>query len=349
MNKKRNKRIIAEFVFVILVIVSIVFWGKECSSGALKGIYYCLNVLIPSIFPFMVIAVFTAKSSVSGKLGQVTGALCEKLFGVSRNLSSVIIMSMIGGYPVGARGIAALKESGAISENDAARASYFAVGAGPGFLITFVGGNLLSCPEIGVCMLVSQILSVIILGIANKIIFVKKNNYNSFSQLYSKPLPFSSSLTQAVISSTYGMIEMCGMVVVFSAIIGITEKLFGNINVYISILMEVTTACGILADKNNIALIAFAAGFGGLCVHFQIFTALKNIDINKGLFFCFRIIQGIITALFTEILVKIFKISLPVFSSISAAPELSLSSPVIGSVLLILCCAGFIYTINTNP
>ena len=346
MIKSRKNKVIAEFILVAAAIFAVIFWGKECSDGALKGIYFCLNVLVPSIFPFMVIAVFAAKSELSQKLGRITGGLCKKLFGVSGKLSAVIIMSMIGGYPVGARGISALKESGAISELDAVRASYFAVGAGPGFLITFVGTNLLSCPEVGVCMLTAQIISVIILGIVNKLIFVKNRDYDSAKEISNPPLSFTSAVTEAVISSTYGMIEMCGMVVIFSAIISISEKLFGSLSIYISILLEVTTACSLLSESGNIILIAFAAGFGGLCVHFQIFTALKNIGINKGLFFLFRIIQGLITALLTELLLKILKISLPVFSSFSVKPELSLSSSAIGSALLIICGVGFIYNIK---
>ncbi|MCR5653640.1 MAG: hypothetical protein K6F88_07540 [Ruminococcus sp.] len=346
MTEKQNTRVATEFAFVISAVIAILFFGKECSSGALRGIYFCAEVLVPSIFPFMVIAIFAAECGLSRQLGKITGGLCRKLFGVSGNLAAVLIMSMIGGYPVGARGIAALKKSGAISEDDAVRASYFAVGAGPGFLIVFVGQNLLSSVQTGVCILVSQILSIIILGIANKKFFGKTENYNSDIELKSKPLPFASALTEAVIEATYGMIDMCGMVVLFSAIIGLTEKFFGSANIYICILAEVTTASKLLADSGNILLLAFAVGFGGLCVHFQIFTALKSIEINKGLFFLYRIIQGVITALLTMLFIKIFNISLPVFSSISAPPELSLSTNAVGSAMLLLCGAGFIYTIK---
>ena len=118
MNKIRNKQIIAEFFFALVFIISVLLWGKECSRGALNGIYFCAEVLVPSIFPFMVISVYIAESGLSEQLGRISGNLCPKVFGVSRNLTAVIIMSMIGGYPVGARGIASLVENKTISEND---------------------------------------------------------------------------------------------------------------------------------------------------------------------------------------------------------------------------------------
>ena len=346
MNKFRNKQAIVEFIFAAIFITAVLLWGKECSQGALKGIYFCAEVLVPSIFPFMIISVFIAESGLSEKLGKLSGNICPKLFGVSRNLSAVIIMSTIGGYPVGARGISVLRENGKISKSDAVKASYFAVGAGPGFLITFVGGSLLSSREIGMCLLAAQILSVIIIGILNRFIITEKNDYNSNLELSKTSLPFTSAVTKSVISSAYGMLEMCGMVVAFSAVIGISEKLFADAVVYVSAALEVTTACNLLAENNSVILIAFATGFGGLCVHFQIFTALKSIKINKLLFFFYRIIQGLLTALFTFILIKIFNISLPVFSSVNTPLNLSLSTSAVGSALLILCAVSFIYSIK---
>lgn len=346
MNKSRNKKSAIVLMCAAVAVAAVIIMGKECSQGALNGIVFCLNVLVPSIFPFMTIAMFIAESGLSKKAGKITSAICKKLFGVSGNLSAVIILSLIGGYPVGARGISALRNNGAISEYDAVKASYFAVGAGPGFLITFVGSNLLSSKETGLCIFFAQIISVIILGFVNKLVFAGRNTYNSYKENNAAPLPFSSAVTKAVTSSTYAVLEMCGMVVVFSAIIAIFEKLFPDANTYISVLLEVTTACNTLAQSNNIPVIAFAAGFGGICVHFQIFTALKNIGVNKALFFLYRIMQGIITALFSVLFIKAFRISLPVFSSIGTMPELSLSTSAAGSVMLILCGAGFIYSIK---
>ena len=56
------------------------------------------------------------------------------------------------------------------------------------------------------------------------------------------------------------------------------------------------------------------AGFGGICVHFQIFSVLGNLKINKITFFCYRIIQGILTAAFTYIGMLIFYDTKSVFS-----------------------------------
>ncbi len=50
-------------------------------------------------------------------------------------------------------------------------------------------------------------------------------------------------------------------------------------------------------------------------MHFQIFSALDGIKINKILFFFIRIIQGVITALLTWIFSFVFIAETEVFSS----------------------------------
>lgn len=348
MIKKDNKRVFALFMFFSAAVIALLVFGKEATEGALKGIRLCLGVLVPSLFSFTALSVFAAESGLSEHMGRITGSLFNKLFNVSKALSAVMVMSLIGGYPVGARGIAALKKRGAISNTEAQKAALIAVGAGPGFLITYVGIGLLGCQEIGICLLTAQIISVIILGNLNRIVFRDKNDNNSYKEIKSNPLPLSNALTESVISAVYAMLEMSGMVIAFSVVLKITERFFGQLNVYIGMLLEVSSACDYLSRSNNILLIAFAVGFGGICVHFQVFTALKEVNLNKKLFFLYRIIQGVLTTLITSLLTKIFNISLPVFSSVKHTPDLALSASAIGSAMLIICGLSFIYSIKNN-
>jgi hypothetical protein len=295
----------------------------------------------------MVISAFVVKSGLSASLGKHLKFITKALFGLSGNCTATIILSTIGGYPVGARGICALYENNEISHNEAVRMAYFAVGAGPGFLVTFVGTSLLGSAEIGFCLLASQIISVILLGLMNKYIFRNKGDFNSNSELNCNFPSLTTAIVDATAQGTQGTIEMCGMVVIFSAMLEIIEQLlisFKAVYPYIMVLFEVTNACNYLSQSKNILLIAFAVGFGGLCVHFQIFQALKNIEINKGIFFLFRIIQGLITCGLTYIFLKIFNISVPVYSSVNSDAEFVLSSSMIGSSLLIITGLCFIYT-----
>ncbi len=324
-----------------LAIAAIIF-SKEVSSGIYKGIYFCVEILIPSLFPFMVISTLSAKSNLRFK-GKIFNKTANILFGLSGETLFSVILGIFGGYPVGARSIGALYKQGKISLNEAEKASYIALGAGPGFLITFVGIKLLNNIEIGIILLISQICSVFLLGILNKFIFRKKDN-NSFKEDNYAVKHSGNIFIESVTDAVYSAMEMCAIVCVFSAFLSVIEKYIHSD--YVSVFTEVTTACNKLSPGANLPAIAFAVGFGGLCVHFQVFQALGNIKINKLLYFLYRIMQGVITSVITTVLIKIFDITIPVFSSVKGGFSLGLSTSVTGSCLLVLTGICFIFSIQ---
>lgn len=349
MNVKKKLSTALNMLFITIMIICAAGFTKECSKGALSGIYFCAEVLVPSIFPFMVISVFVVKSGISAMLGRYLDGVTRASFGLSGKCGTVILLSVIGGYPVGARGLMQLYEHGELDKNSARKAAYFAVGAGPGFLLSFVGVRLLNSFEVGACILGAQVVSVIILGIANKYIFRENRVYNSNQETKKDYCSLTDAVVESTVSATYGILEMCGMVVAFSAVGNVIRSLIESdvARKYVDILLEVTAACNTLTKDRNVLLIAFSVGFAGLCVHFQIFQALKGIQINKVLFFLYRILQGLITALLTHVFIRVFGVTLPVFSSVQDT-ELSLSSSVLGSGLLVLCGVCFLYSIKKN-
>ena len=343
---KISRKSPAAFKLVLIVILGAgtIIFSKEVSSGLNEGIYFCVTVLVPSIFPFMIISSLTAKSGLSFS-SKALNKVSNFLFGLSAKTAFTVLIGVLGGYPVAAKGIGSLYKNGSISEREAVKAAYTAVGAGPGFLVTFIGVRLLNSFEAGAALLVSQTVSVFLLGIINRIIF-GKGNYNSDKEIKSNLNAFEL-FTSSVSGAVYSTIEMCAVVCVFSSIIKIAEKFLGN-SYIIYILLEVTKACCKLSENGNIVLIAFAAGFGGICVHIQIFQALGKVRIKKWIFFLYRIIQGGITAALTYYICKVFKITIPVFSSIRGDYSLTLSSSVAGSSLLILTGICFLCSIKNN-
>lgn len=287
--------------------------SRECVKN---GVELCLGVLIPSLFPFMALSTLAVKSRACHALGKSFGRVTRLMFGLSGTTAPIILLSLIGGYPVGARGIAQLRENGSITEEEAKKAAMFAVCAGPGFLINYVGAALYGSAAVGLTILLAQICSVIILGIAINLFDREKENYNSEVELSQSSIPFSQALVESTYSAARGMGEICALVLIFSAATGIAEGFCSGAALDAwRILSEVCSAALCTSQKYPLYITAFAVGFGGICVHFQIFSALRGIKINKLLFFLIRIIQGIITALMTQLFSGIFIKETAVFSS----------------------------------
>ena len=318
-------------------------YSRECYNGIESGIGFCLNVLIPSLFFFMIVAAFIVGSGIADTLCRPLGGLSHILFRLPPESLAVILLSMIGGYPVGAACAEILYRDGRLSPSQAAKTVYIAVAAGPGFLINYIGVSLLDLPQAGYVLLAAQVIALVLTGV----IIGHTVKSEPIPHAVAKVQPKGNLLVNAVQSASRSAFHMCAMVVVFSALIEVTDAVVSDPVVcdIASAIIEITNGCNRIAGNYPLWLTAFFVGFGGLSVHFQIFTSLKNVAIKKYLFFLFRIIQGIFAGIFTYILVSIFPETQAVFST-AEVQSAGISGTVWGSAALILSSMVFLGSIS---
>ena len=89
---------LAVFTFILLIIIA----PDICINGAMKGLLICGNVIIPSIFPFSACVLFIMKTDCLLKL-KIIKPIARTLFNQTEEMFCVMLFSMLGGYPVGAR------------------------------------------------------------------------------------------------------------------------------------------------------------------------------------------------------------------------------------------------------
>ncbi len=342
----KSKNVLCVLMAVACVYCAIHF-SKECSDGIVRGLTFCVTVLIPSLFVFLVLASYISNSTVALLLAKPFSFVTQKILGLPKISSVALILSLIGGYPVGARSVYSLYKSESISKPQAQKLSLIAISSGPGFVINYVGVGLLGNKKAGTILLVSQVVSFIFvaiivgrfvktdtLTIANSSFFIERKNGNS--------------LVEAVENGCNATVNMCAMVIAFSAIISITDTVLSEFPVLcdvITCVLEVTTACSRLCGRYPLYIISFCIGFSGLCVHSQVHSALKELKINKVLFFLFRIIQGIISGCTTYILLILFPVASQTFSSVEKASG-TFKAPLWGCVALIITAVCFLNSIS---
>lgn len=333
----------------LLITVAAIFvaiaYSKECSQGIKNGLTFCFSVLIPSLFIFMIVAQYTANSKISTIIGIILQKPSQKILGLSGVCSGVLILSLIGGYPVGARCIASLYKNRSISKGTASKLSMMAVCSGPGFVLNFVGQAMLSNKSAGAILFASQVTSFIVLCfICSKV--MKCDDTGAIIVPTKKYKTFVESVNDGCVAT----INMCAMVLLFSAIIAVCDCIFKDNKSLSDLLcatLEVTTACKRLCTKAPLYVTSFIIGFGGICVHCQVFSALKDIGINKTLFFLFRILQGILAACTTYILLILINPHIEVFSTTKTV-YYDNASTIWGSVALILTAICFVNSVKLS-
>lgn len=267
----KNSVTLPAAICTLVLCAALIVFAESCSQGAVNGIEMCLSVLVPSLFPFMALSSFIVKSGLSQTLGRPFRPVMNKIFGLDACYAPVLLLSLIGGYPIGARGIAELYESGQTNLHQAKKAALTAVCAGPGFMINYIGCALYGNSTIGFIILFSQIISVLLLAFTVNLFDKSRNEFISNSE-YKKINPdITNSVVTAAYDSARGMLNICIFVVLFSAFTSIIENLtdINLINYAVKTLLEVCSAVNALSADCPVEAVAFAAGFGGLCVHLQ--------------------------------------------------------------------------------
>ncbi len=345
-NIIEKTKAVMTFLFITTVFIGLFTYSKECKNGIVSGLVLCVSNLVPSLFLYMILASYISGSKLSLYIGAIFGRPVEKLLKLPKVSASAILLSLIGGYPVGAKCVAQSYKNNLLTKPQAKKLSLITVCSGTGFTLNFIGVSLYNNKIIGVILLVSQLVAYIITATLI-CIFVKCDD---FSEIKDDRQIKQTDFTTAVFDGCVATLNMCAMVIVFSAIICVCEKIFESTPVikdFLILTLEVTTACSKLYTKYPLYLISFAMGFSGLCIHFQIFSILKDIGINKFIFFFFRIIQGISSACLTYILLIFFPVTVDVFSSVtSITPKLSTS--IAGGMALILTSVCFLNSINIS-
>ena len=87
------------FSFIAFLCSIIIILPQASASGVITGLRFCSEILVPSLFPFMVLSSLIVKTGISEKLGKVFSPAVKNIFHLPSCTAATIILSLIGGYP----------------------------------------------------------------------------------------------------------------------------------------------------------------------------------------------------------------------------------------------------------
>ena len=176
-----------------LMILSLLLLPKQSVSAAGDGVQLCLNVILPSLFPFFVLSTLCVDSGIIRALGTLMQPLMAPLFRVGGCCAGAFLLGIIGGYPVGARTAISLYESGQCSRDEAERLLSFCNNSGPAFILGVVGAGIFSSSKAGLWLYGAHVAASILVGIVFR--FYGKGTITSGNAV----LPFTRNRSLTVI------------------------------------------------------------------------------------------------------------------------------------------------------
>lgn len=296
------------FAFIILLLCS----PAKFMAVALDGALVWATILLPSLFPFIFFSRLFTTFEVTQNLSKPFSRATQKLYHCPSDSAYVFLLSVLCGYPIGAKLISDLYQDGKLSKGQAYRSVSFVSNCGPMFIIGSVGVGMLHSTKAGIIILICHILS----SLLNGLIYRKSWKKFDFERLpAASEKNAQTSVSDIVFSSINSVLMVGGYVIIFFIVAEVftSLKIFSplclllkkiGINPQISEgilcgLLEITKGSKMLSiASSNLQVIVpaccFLITFGGFSTFMQSYTFLEKTGMKKSALLIQKTTQALI-------------------------------------------------------
>lgn len=257
----------------------LLYFSGQTVDGAREGLILCGTAVIPSLFPFFVLSNFLIRSGGGDLLAGKLSRFMQALFGIAPQGASAVLFGLLGGYPLGAATVAELYQAKQISKADAGRLLRFCSNTGPSFFVGAVGLAVFHSAKAGLLLYAIHAVGALLTGV------LLCGRAKQTCRVHPTPKPaetLGSAFSGAVGAACRSMLSISAFVVFFSAALHAIGPLLGAEHPAVALLtglLEMTS--GVLRLRDCPPLTAFwmaelMVSFGGLCVHFQATSLLRQ-------------------------------------------------------------------------
>ncbi len=294
-------------------------YPQALATGVSRGLSICTAVIIPTLYPFMVLGGFVAASPLCRRAGRISSAMMRRLFGLPACCGAAMLISMIGGYPAGAVALSRLRQQSLITEEELQRCARFCINAGPAFIISTVGIGLLGNITAGILLYVAHITASVMIGV------ISARGHRRHTPVARHTSPTAHTTADIVRDTCQSLLTMCGYVVLAAALLSLWDAtrlattiqlLVGipaaSVTAALSAVTEVSCGCIALAGRYPAAplMISLCLGWGGLSVQGQL-SALLGGELRGSHWRWWRIVHGIVSGAIAMLLFSLFPAATP--------------------------------------
>lgn len=304
MKKTEILKTVALGLALTLTAAAIIIYPERYVSCCFQGFALWAECVLPSLFPFMIIALIFIRTGIADKaalpLKRVTG-----LFNLPPAAAVCFIISICSGYPAGSKAVAEFYDGGCIGKSDCKKLAAVCSTSGPLFIIGSIGVKMLGDKGAGWKILVAHAISVLSIGLIISL-FLKKRERSEYGRAPVDDNVLYNSFYGAVTSATVAG----GFIAFFCVVSGIIAdfKLLYPLELLLGLFCDEATAsavCGGLIEATSGCRALSAAGgeltlpfagflitFGGLSIIMQQLSYLMKAKVNPLYFIAVKLLQG---------------------------------------------------------
>ena len=277
---KRSLRTGGTLLSALGIIAVLLLCAGDTAEAAADALHLAATVLVPSLFPFAVLSGFLAARGTAAAWRRPLGRLTARLFHADPGCAAAWAMGWLCGFPIGAAVLAALTARGGIRRDSAARMLPVCSCAGPGFLVTVAGAQLLRSRRAGWLLLLVHLAASLLAGLTLRPVEPPPEAPDPPGDA---PPSLPVAFTEAVRGAALAMVQLAGFLVFFSMLLALLRRAAGALGLgagavlLLSGLLELTNGLQLLTQTAaplplRFLLSAAMLGWSGLCVHAQVLS-----------------------------------------------------------------------------
>ncbi len=274
---KKNKNRLG-FGIVILFFIMLIF-PKTVFSGASDGLLLWFQILLPTLFPFLLVTNLLLATGTIHYIASAFGGMCSRIFRVSPNGSFAVLTGFLCGYPMGAKMTADLTTAGYITPQEGRYLLSFCNNTSPVFILNFIVWKTLNDESFTLPTLLILMLSPVIVSFFTRKKYLSVQNqtfaaadpplYHPNQKIH--PAGFQK-LDEAIMDSFETLIKVGGYIILFSVILAVFQNfptVLPGIR-YLLPFLEMTNGILFFAKSElplfiQYPLIVGLSAFGGIC------------------------------------------------------------------------------------
>ena len=297
----RMKKITSAAAFLLLVLFAAVFLSSPARFGqsVLNGLMLWLTAIVPTALPLLVVLSLMVRSPAFLSLTRRLSPFAEKLFRIPGAGAGAMLLSLLSGYPAGARTVAELASEGRLQKGDVFCTTCLASTSGPAFCLG-AAAAMFGSPAAGMVLFGSHLLAVWSAG------FLLPRLTRHKAEPAPPPLPKAREPFSALLfSAVQAVLSVGALIALFfclkEMLFSILPPLSGYGEGVLSGLLEVTAGVSALANLKtplSLALAAAEVSFGGLCVNAQQLSFLAGTGVKMLPFLLVKCAHGLLAFAF---------------------------------------------------
>lgn len=291
-------------LFLLFLLLCFFLFPDISFVGAGNGVLLWIKIVIPSLFPFLLVSTCLLNLNLLSCLTPVLSPLFSKIFGCSKNGCYPILIGLLSGYPMGAKACADLVKRGEITREEGQYLLGFVNNASPMFITSYLTCQCLKLPDYryilyGIILCSSYMVCLLYRFTGRTGTHPAQNETAAVQKEKISSLSISRALDSGITDSFRTMTKIGGYVILFSLLGQFALSLPKQLGIFrylIICCLEMTSAVNQIALSNfpikiKIILALSTTTLGGISGIFQTHSVIASSGLSLKKYCMTKLLQ----------------------------------------------------------